>query len=417
MNQTIEAKPNTVAGFDVERIRQDFPMLQKPLDGKPFIYLDSAASGQKPQAFIDRLSDFYSKEYGKPNEGHTASQRATQAEERTRELTAKYLNARDPKEIIFVRGTTEGINLVAIAFERAFLAKDDEVLITLMEHHSNIVPWQMACQNTGAKLKVAPITPEGVLDLNAFEQFLSDRTRIVSLLHSSQVLGTINPIKEITRLAHQRGIPVFVDGAQTAPHMPVDVQDLDCDFYAFSAHKMGGPAGIGVLYGKEEWLDKMPPHHGGTDMATTVTFEKTTYAPLPKKFEAGTSAFADIIAFGSLLEYLNGIGMDKIEEYELQLLAYAQERIGRIPRVKILGSAPEKEPLVSVTIEGVDVKKAEQYLAERGIAVRTGDLSAQPLMKHLGVDGALRASFAWYNTEAEIDQLGEALESYIREQG
>lgn len=399
--------------FDVERIRQGFPVLQKPLHGKPFVYLDSAASGQKPQVMLDRLLRFYSEEYGKPNQAHTASQLASLAEERTRELTARFLHARAPREVVFVRGTTEAINLVATGFERALLGQDDEVLITLMEHHANIVPWQVACQRTGARLRVAPITPAGELNLDAFEKLLSHRTRIVSLCHSSQVLGTINPIREITRMAHQRGIPVFVDGAQAAPHMPVDVQELDCDFYAFSAHKMGGPTGLGVLYGKASWLEKLPPHQGGTVMSESVTFEKTTYAPIPQKFEAGTSAFADIIAFASLLEYLHDIGMDKIQAYEQQLLAYARDRIGRIPRVKILGAAPEKEPLVAILIDGLDVKPAEKYLSEQGIVVRAGSLGSQPLMNHLGVEAALRASFAWYNTRAEIDQLAQALEAFI----
>ncbi len=407
-------KSNT-STFDVERIRKDFPMLQQKLNGKPYIYLDSAASCQKPQTMIDRLVKFYTKEYGKPQEEHTTSKIATEAVEEARQKMADMLNAKDKKEIIFVRGATEAINIVALAFERAFLSDGDEILITMLEHHANIVPWQLACQKTGAVLKVAPITKTGELDLEEFESMISDRTKIISFSHSSHVLGTILPAKEICKIAHKRNIPVFVDGAQAAPHMPIDLQDIDCDFYGFSVHKMGGPTGIGVLYGKTDWLDKMPPHHGGSEMADTVTFKKTTYAELPQKFEAGTTAFADIIATGALIDYLNSIGREAIEAYEQELLSYALEKLRSIEGLHIIGSAKEKEPLTTFTIDGVDVKDLEKYLNnEHNIAVRAGKLSAQPLMKFLNIEKAIRASYAWFNTKEEIDALVTAIQAYMK---
>ncbi len=398
------------------RIRQDFPMLHQKHNGKPFIYLDSAGSCQKPKEVIERLAAFYSTEYGRPEEAHTTRKTTTEAVAETRQKVADLLHARAPEEIIFVQGATEAINVVALAFERAFLSEGDEVLITLMEHHANIVPWQLACQRTGAVLKVVPITETGELDMEALESMISERTRIISLVHSSHVLGTINPIKKITSLAHRKGIPVFVDGAQTAPHMPVDVQELDCDFYGFSAHKMGGPTGVGVLYGKAAWLNKMPPYQGGAIMAETVTFENAAYAPLPLKFEAGTTAYADIIAFGTLLDYLERVGHKAIEAYEQHLLYYAGEKLRRIAGLHILGAAPEREPVLTFTLEGADVSALEIYLNDKyGIAVRVGEFSAQPLMQYLGLEKAVRVSFALCNTEEEIDTLVEAIQTYQKE--
>ncbi|WP_255478786.1 aminotransferase class V-fold PLP-dependent enzyme [Rufibacter sp. XAAS-G3-1] len=401
--------------FDVQRVRQDFPMLQQKLNGKPFIYLDSAASGQKPQVLIDRLSDFYANEYGKPNEQHTDSKNATEMLEETRQKVADLIKAKDSKEIVFVRGCTEAINVVASGFARGLLQEGDEIITTLMEHHANIVPWQMAAQDAGAVVKVVPITATGELDLAALENMISERTKIISLVHSSQILGTINPIKKITAMAHRKGVPVLVDGAQTAPHMPLDMQDLDCDFYTFSAHKMSGPTGVGVLYGKADWLEKLPPHNGGGEMAETVEFEKTTYSSPPKKFEAGTTSFADIIALGAVIDYHNALGMQAIADYEQELLEYGLEKLNQIKGLHILGSAPEKEPVVSFTIDGVDVKDLEKYLNnEWGIAVKAGNLASQPLMKHLNVDKALRASYCYYNTKEEIDTMNQAIEAYLQ---
>ncbi|WP_317195526.1 aminotransferase class V-fold PLP-dependent enzyme [Rufibacter psychrotolerans] len=314
-----------------------------------------------------------------------------------------------------MRGCTEAINVVALGFARGLLQDGDEIIISLMEHHANIVPWQMAAQDSGAVVKVIPITETGELDLKALENLISDRTKIISLVHSSQILGTINPIKKITAMAHKKGIPVLVDGAQTAPHMPIDVQDLDCDFFTFSAHKMSGPTGVGVLYGKSEWLEKLPPHNGGGEMCDTVTFEQTTYKPIPKKFEAGTTSFADIISLGAVIDYHHALGMQAIADYEQELLEYGLEKLHQIKGLHILGSAPEKEPVVSFTIDGVDVKELEKYLnSEWGIAVKAGLLASQPLMKHLKVEQAIRASFCYYNTKEEIDTLTQAIETFIQ---
>jgi cysteine desulfurase/selenocysteine lyase len=367
---------------------------------------------------IERLTQFYAREYAKTQENHFFSQQATQMFEDVRTKTAAFLNAADPKEILFVRNCTEGVNLVALAFERAFLKAGDEILLTQMEHHSNIVPWQLACQRTGAVLKVAPLTPTGEIDLPQLEALLTERTKIVSLVHSSQVLGTINPVEKIVQMAHGRGIPVLVDGPQTAPHMPVDVQKLGCDFYVFSGHKMGTPTGVGILYGRTEWLEKMPPHQGGETMSQKVTFAQTTYAPLPYKFQAGTPPIGEVLALGTVLDYMNGLGMQKVADYEQQLLAYAQAALAPLDRVRILGSAPEKEPLVSLVFQGADVKAAEQFLNEQhGIAVRAGQLSSQPLFEELGQPGALRASFAFYNTFEEIDAFAEGISAFLRKNG
>jgi cysteine desulfurase/selenocysteine lyase len=404
--------------LDVYRVREDFPMLKQSIKGMPLVYLDSAASGQKPRVMIERLRQFYANEYAKTQENHFFSQQATQMFEDVRTKTAAFINAADPKEIVFVRNCSEGVNLVALAFERAFLKAGDEIVITAMEHHSNIVPWQLACQRTGAVLKVAPLTLTGEIDLPQLEALLSERTKMVSLVHSSQVLGTINPVKKIVQMARKWGIPVLVDGPQTAPHMPIDMQELGCDFYVFTGHKMGSPTGVGVLYARKEWLEKMPPHQGGETMAQQVTFSKTTYADLPYKFQAGTPAIAEIIGFGTVIDYMNGLGMQKVADFEQQLLAYAQAQLAPLDRVHILGSASEKEPLVSLVFDGADVKKAEQFLNEQhGIAVRAGQLSSQPLFELLGQPGALRASFGFYNTFEEIDAFVEGIGAFLKKNG
>lgn len=415
-NET-EAAINT-HGLDIEKIRADFPMLSQHFNGKQLIYLDSAASSQKPQAVIDRLVKFYTTEYGKPKEAHTISKSVTQMMEESREKVAKLMNAANPEEIVFTKGCTEGINIVANGFSRAILKPGDEIVISQLEHHANIVPWQVAYQLTGAKLKVAPLTPADELDIQALENMITDKTRIVSVSHSSHVLGTIQPIQKIAALAHKKGVPLLADGAQTAPHMPIDMQELDCDFYTFSGHKMGSPTGVGVLYGKEEWLNKIAPLNGGGEMSKEVEFEKSKYASIPTKFEGGTSPFADIIAFGTTVDYVSALGMEKIEKYELELLYYMTEKLSEIDRVKIYGKAPEKEPVLSFTVEGMDVKKLEKYLNDEwSIAVKAGDLTAQPLLKVLGVESLIRASLCYYNTVSEVDTFIEAVQTFISKKG
>ena len=400
--------------LDVRKIRNDFPMLKETINGKPLIYFDSASTNHKPQVLIDRLTELYTKEYGKTEESHTYGKRMTEAYEATRARFAKFLNAREPKEIVFTSSCTASINLVANGFARTMLKPGDEVLISVLEHHSNIVPWQMACEQTGARLVVTPIKDSGELDMDAYANLLSDKTRIVSICHSSNVLGTITPIEEIVRLAHEKGIPVLIDGAQTAPHMKVDMQEIDCEYFVFSVHKMGGPAGIGVLYGKAEWLDKLPPQWGGEAMADQVSFTKTRYQPAPKKFEAGTPPFEEIVACHVLIDYIEDLDMDKTEQYEEELMIYAEHRLSEIEEVRIYGAAPVKEPVVAIDLEGMDVKELEQYLNdEYNIAVKAGELTAQPLMKHLGVKALLRLAFCYFNTREEIDVFIEALEKFI----
>jgi cysteine desulfurase/selenocysteine lyase len=402
------------AQIDVERIREDFPMLKSRINGKQLIYLDSAATSHKPQVVLDRLIKFYTKEYAKPEENHSLSKKVTDNYEEVREKTAKFLNA-GSKEIVFTMGTTEAINLVAAGFEREILKEGDEVLITEMEHDSNMLPWQMACAVTGAKLKVVPVNEAGEIMLERMKQMINERTKIISVSHSSHVLGTVNPIKEIVKIAKQHNVPVFVDGAQTAPHMPVDVKDMDCDFFAFSGHKMGSPSGVGVLYGKKKWLEKLPPFLEGEDMAKTVSFEKSTFKSPPDKFEGGSLPFAEIISFGTLIDYVNDIGMQPISEYEKDLLAYAELQLASFDRIKIVGAAKEKEPLVSIMIEGSKPSKLGQFLNdEYNIASRAGALSAEPLLKNYGTKELLRFSFTYYNTYQEIDILAEAVERFLK---
>lgn len=400
--------------LDIEAIRREFPMLEHRQNGKVLVYLDSAATGQKPRRVMDRLYTFYTQEYAKPKEEHSLSQRVTQELEETRSKVARFMGASSSKEIVFTRGCTESLNIAAGSLAKGLLREGDEVLITQLEHHANIVPWIMACREAGARLVVAPITPSGELDLPAFERLVNERTRVVAVSHSSHVLGTILPVQEIGRMAHRYDAAFLVDGAQTAPHMPIDMQEIDCDFYTFSGHKMGTPSGVGVLYGKKKWLEKLPPLEGGGDMATQVTFTGFEDAGLPEKFEAGTSPFAEIIAFGTLIDYVNTLDMKQTSAYEKELLHYATERLSVIPGLTIMGTAPEKEPVLSFHIEGKKMKKLEQYMSrEHNIMIRSGDLTAQPLMEVLGVKELARISFCYYNTMAEVDSFVAALLRFL----
>ena len=388
-------------------------MLSRKTNGKQIIYFDSAASSHKPAAVIKKLSDYYTKSYGKPDEEHAFSKVTTEALDTVRSKVGRFIGAPSPRHIIFTRGCTESVNIVAHGFGASILKEDDEIIITAMEHHSNLVPWQMAAESSGAILKVAPITETGELDLTALEMLLTKRTRIVAISHSSHVLGTILPVRQIADMVHAFGAALMVDGAQAAPHMPVNMRELDCDFYSISAHKMGGPTGVGVLYGKSEWLNKIVPLVGGGDMVKKVSFDESTYAELPKKFEGGTMPFAEIIAFGTLIDYLQKVNMKISSEYEIELLKYATGELTKIKNLVIYGTAAEKEPLISFTIKGRDVKKLEAYLNDSwSIAVRAGDLTAQPLMKVLGVKQLLRVSFSFYNTYEEIDVLVKAIQAF-----
>jgi cysteine desulfurase/selenocysteine lyase len=394
------------AKFDVESIRRDFPALDQSVHGKPLVYLDNAATSQKPAAVIEAEELFYRRDCSNIHRGvHELSERATKSYEDARLKAQRFVNARDSKEIIFVRGTTEAINLVAATFGRTNVQAGDEILITAMEHHSNIVPWQILCEEKGAKLRVAPINDRGELLFDEFVKLMGPKTRLVAVVHVSNVLGTINPVREMIEAAHRKNIPVLLDGAQAAPHLKVDVQDLDCEFYTFSGHKLYGPTGIGVLYGKAGVLDTMPPYQGGGDMISSVTFEKTIYNSLPYKFEAGTSNIAGSIGLGAAIDYLNRIGMENIAAYEDQLLAYATEEISRIPELKIIGTAEKKAGVISFVMEGIHPHDVGTILDQEGIAVRTGHHCAQPLMDRFGIPATTRASLAFYNTKREIDAL------------
>jgi cysteine desulfurase / selenocysteine lyase len=398
------------APLDVERIRNDFPILRQRVRGKQLVYLDNAATSQKPQTVIDAITRFYTAENANIHRGvHYLSERATAAYDQVREKTARFLNARAAREIIFTRGTTEGINLVAQSYARSFLKAGDEILITGMEHHSNIVPWQLVCEQTGAVLRAAPITDAGELDAEAFEQLLSNRTRFVSVVHLSNALGTINPIKRVIELAHARDIPVLVDGAQSAPHLPVDVQELDCDFFAFSGHKLFGPTGVGVLYGRETLLDRMPPYQGGGDMIATVTLQRSTWAPLPAKFEAGTPMIAQVIGLGAAVDYVTQFGLDAIATWEKELLGYATERVSQIEGIRLIGTAREKASVLGFVLDGVHPHDIGTVLDDAGVAIRAGHHCAQPVMERFGVPATARASFAFYNTRAEVDVLVDGL--------
>jgi cysteine desulfurase/selenocysteine lyase len=411
---TTTALREAAAVYDVAAIRRDFPILATRVYGRPLVYLDNAASAQKPLAVIDAERDVYEKCYANIHRGvHWLSVHATDAYDAAREKARAFLNAAEAKEIVLVRGTTEAVNLVAQTFGRTRVGAGDEVLITGLEHHSNIVPWQMLCEEKRARLAVAPIDDAGDVDLEAFERLLTPRTRIVSVAHLSNALGTVLPVKRIVALAHARGIPVFVDGAQAAPRMPVDVRDLGCDFYAFSSHKIYGPTGVGALYGKAALLDAMPPYQGGGDMIRSVTFEKTTYNELPYKFEAGTPNIAGGIAFGAALDYVSAIGLDRIAAHEHDLLAYATERLSSIDGLRIVGTAREKAGVLSFVLAGVHPHDVGTVLDREGIAIRTGHHCAQPVMDRYGLPATARASFGLYNTRDEVDALAAAIHKVI----
>ncbi len=399
------------AGFDVESIRKQFPILRQRVHGKPLVYFDNAATSQKPQAVLDALQNYYLTQNSNVHRGvHTLSERATQAYEDARVKVQRFINAAETHEIIYVRGATEGINLVAQSYGRQFLKAGDEIVISTMEHHSNIVPWQMLCEQTGAKLRVIPINDDGELLLDEYERLLNDRTKFVSLVHVSNAIGTINPVKKVIDLAHQRNIPVLLDGAQAVPHLPVDVQALDCDFYVFSGHKVFAPTGIGILYGKSKWLDAMPPYQGGGDMIRLVTFEKTHYNELPYKFEAGTPDIAGAIGLNAAIDFLAGVGLEQIGPYEHELLEYGTEAFSEIDGVRIIGTAKKKASVLSFIIEGVHAHDVGQILDHEGIAVRAGHHCAMPVMQRFGVPATARASLAFYNTKAEIDALVKGIQ-------
>ena len=397
--------------ISIESIRKDFPILGREVYGKPLVYLDNAATTQKPQCVIDSISDAYRNVNANVHRGiHFLSQEATDMLEAARDNVRRFIGAGSTEEIIFTRGTTESINLLASSFAWAFLKEDDEVLISGMEHHSNIVPWQIQAQRYGFKLKVIPVTDLGELDMDAFDKLLGPKTKLVSITHVSNVLGTVNPVREIVAKAHKLGIPVAVDGAQSVPHIRVDVQELGADFYAFSGHKIYGPTGIGVLYGRKELLEQMPPYQGGGEMIKRVTFEKTTYNELPYKFEAGTPDYVGSIALASALDYVQTIGMDEIARYETDLCTYAVDRLGEIPGMRFIGNPAHRSGVVSFLVGSIHPSDMGTLLDRLGIAVRTGHHCAEPLMDRFGIPGTVRASFAFYNTRAEIDALISGIE-------
>jgi cysteine desulfurase / selenocysteine lyase len=400
----------TTPRWDVEAIRQDFPILGTRVHGKPLVYLDNAATSQKPQPVIDALAAYYTADNANVHRGvHLLSERATQAYEEARVRIQRFINAASPSEVIFVRGTSEGINLVAQSYGRSGVGAGDEVIVSALEHHSNIVPWQLLCEEKGAVLRVIPMTDAGELELDAYQRLLNERTRLVAVAHVSNALGTIVPVKRIIELAHGRGVPVLVDGAQAVPHLRVDVQELDCDFYAFSGHKVFGPTGIGALYGKAALLERMPPWQGGGDMIKAVSFEKTSYAALPYKFEAGTPNIADAIGLGVALEYLQSLGLERVAAYEHELLAYGTAALSALPGIRLIGTARDKASVLSFVVDGVHAHDVGTILDQEGIAVRTGHHCAMPVMQRLGIPAATRASLALYNTREEIDALVHAL--------
>jgi len=403
-----------MTNFPVQQIRADFPILAEQIRNKPLVYLDNAASCQKPNAVIDAISDFYRHDYANIHRGvHTLSVRATDKFEAAREKVKTFINAASSKEIIFVRGATEAVNLIAQTYGKANIQVGDEIIITAMEHHSNIVPWQMLCEQTGAVLRVAPMNVQGELLYPEFEALLNAKTRLVAVVHMSNALGTINPVEKIIAAAHAKNIPVLLDGAQAIPHMAVDVQALDCDFYVFSGHKLYGPSGIGVLYGKQALLEAMPPYQGGGDMIRTVTFEKSTYSGLPHKFEAGTPNIADVVGLGAAIDYLNNFGMGAIADYEAELLAYATAQAEQIKGLKIIGTAAEKGGILSFTLERIHPHDIGTMLDSLGIAIRAGHHCAMPVMDFYQIPATARASFAMYNTMEEIDVLMGGIKGLI----
>ena len=405
----------TISTLDPALIRKEFPVLQQKVNGRDLVYLDNAATTQKPRRVIRALTDYYNGYNANIHRGiHTLAEKATHAFEQTRETVRSFIHAQLVEEIVFVRGVTEAVNLVAATYGLAFVEEGDEIIISNLEHHSNIVPWQWVCEKKKAKLLVIPLNDVGEIDMNKFKKLLSDRTKIVAVNHASNSLGTINPVKEITRLAHSKGAVVLIDGAQAGAHIPIDVLDIDCDFYCLSAHKMYGPTGVGILYGRKSILEKMPPYQGGGEMIREVTFKKTTYNDLPYKFEAGTPNIADVIAFRQAMEFILELGRENITAHERKLLSYASRKVGALPLVTLIGRASEKVGVLSFVIENIHPFDIGQMLDARGIAVRTGHHCTQPLMACLGINGTVRASFAVYNTEAEVDALVESLKRIIK---
>jgi len=408
--EAVSSPPTAAPGFDVERVRRDFPTLSIRVHGKPLVYLDNAATSQKPQAVIDALVHFYSNLNANIHRGiHHLSEQATEEYEAARRKVQRFINAEDEREIIFVRGTTEAINLVAQSYGRSFVKPGDEIVLTAMEHHSNIVPWQFLSEQTGARLRILPINDEGELLVDELEPMLTGRTRLVAVAHVSNALGTVNPIEKIVQLAHRRGVPVLVDGAQAVPHMKVDVRKLGADFYAFSAHKMFGPTGVGILYGKRRWLEKMPPYEGGGSMISLVTFEKTHYAELPYKFEAGTPNIAGGIGLGAAIDYLDALGLDAVAAYEHELLEYGTQALSAIDGLRIIGRAPHKAGVLSFVLDGVHPHDIGTILDREGVAIRAGHHCAMPIMQRFGIPATARASLALYNTREDLDALARAV--------
>ena len=411
---TAQSRRGRSPAFEVERIRQDFPILGEKVRGKPLVYLDNAATSQKPQVVIDTIRRFLSTYNSNVHRGvHQLSERATEAYEQARTRVQGFINAAESREIVFVRGTTEAINLVAQSYGRTHIGTGDEIAISAMEHHSNIVPWQILCEQTGAVLRVVPINDDGEMLLDEYVRLLTPRTRLVAVAHVSNALGTINPVREIIRLARRQGVPVLVDGAQAVPHLKVDVRELDCDFYAFSGHKVFGPTGIGVLYGRARLLEAMPPYQGGGDMIKSVTFAKTVYNDLPYKFEAGTPHIGGVIGLGAALDYLDGVGLDRVTAYEDELLVHATEALSAIPGVRIIGTAKEKASVVSFVVDGVHAHDIGTVLDHEGIAIRAGHHCAMPVMQRFGVPATARASLAFYNTREEVDALVRGIHKVI----
>lgn len=397
--------------YDINKVREDFPILSRQIYGKPLVYLDNAATTQKPLCVLDAMRDEYLNVNANVHRGvHYLSQQATDLHEAARETVRCFINANSTSEVIFTRGTTEGLNLVASSFVEEMMVEGDEVIVSVMEHHSNIVPWQLQAAKHGIAIRVIPMDDSGKLDLEAYEALFSERTRLVSVAQVSNVLGTVNPVKEMARIAHDHGVPIMVDGAQSTPHFSVDMQDMDCDFFVFSGHKMYGPTGIGVLYGKEDWLDRLPPYQGGGEMIESVSFEKTTFERLPFKFEAGTPDYVATHGLATAIEFLERIGMDNIAAHEHELTEYCMKRLAEIEGMRLLGTVPGKDAVVSFLVGDIHHLDMGTLLDRLGIAVRTGHHCAQPLMIRLGVQGTVRASFALYNTKEEIDVLANGIE-------
>ena len=415
MSQTTDsaiAPAASVTPIDVSRVRQEFPIFRQRIGGKPLVYLDSAATTQKPQAVLDAIVHYYTHDNANVHRGvHRLSERATASYEAAREKVRRFINAEDVGEVVFVRGTTEGINLVAQTFGRTRVGPGDEVVIAAMEHHSNIVPWQLLCDEKGATLRVVPMSDEGVLDLDAYAALLTGRTRLVAMVHLSNAIGTINPIEAMIRLAHERDVPVLIDGAQAASHLPIDVRALDCDFYTFSGHKLYGPTGIGVLYGKRRWLEAMPPYQGGGDMISSVTFERTSYNVLPYKFEAGTPNIAGVVGLGAAIDYVDALGLDRIAAHEADVLDYATSAVASIPGLRLIGTAPDKAAVLSFVMAGIHPHDIGTVLDREGVAIRTGHHCCQPLMNRFGLPATARASLGLYNTRDDIDVLCAGLEA------